>query len=144
MSHLSQRYRGKRKKRMKGIAERLIKILDEAAYQGRDTPCSDEITPVVEVLKTHKAEILRDPCFLIEETIQEINKAWKPGTLSGLKPLPGAWQRMLSLEDEINRKALAGDTNSLKKVLVEYKELFSGIDSGERQGILGTGWAQAK
>ena len=101
------------------------------AYQRNDSPLHNETTPLLEVLKAHKAEILKDPYFLIEQTIQEINKAWKPGTLSGLKPLPGAWQRMLSLEDQISRKALAGDIDGLKKALEKYKGLFSVMDSRE-------------
>lgn len=121
------------KLRFHGYSVTLIEGRLRYTYQGKGNPPQDEITPLLEVLKAHKAEILKDPCFLIEETIQEINKGFKPGTLSKLKPLQRAWQRMLAIENEINRMALAGDIDGLKKALERYKGLLSVVDSGMEQ-----------
>lgn len=70
-------------------------------YQDKGNPSQKEITPLLEVLKAHKAEILKDPCFLIEQTIQAINEKWEPGTLG--RPSPEVWERVKTIEREINR-----------------------------------------
>jgi hypothetical protein len=103
------------------------------AYQGMDNPRQDEIIILFEVLKAHKAEILKDPCFLIEQTTQELNKAWKPGALTKLKSKPEERIRMLDIENKVNEVALARDIDGLKKALKKYKGLFSVMDSGEVQ-----------
>ena len=92
-------------------------------YQGKVNPSQDEITPLLEVLRTHKGEILNDPCFLIEQTIAEINSAWKPGTLPWMKQsCRYEWGKMIGLEKQINEKALSGDIGGLKKVLKDYQD----------------------
>jgi hypothetical protein len=54
-------------------------------YQGGGNPLQDEITPLIEVLKGHKGEILNNPCLLIEQTLQVINGEWKRGTVERVK-----------------------------------------------------------
>jgi len=73
-------------------------------------------------LKAHKADILNDPYFLIEQTIQAINEKWEPGTLERLSP--EVWERVKTVEREIDRSTLAKDIDGLRKALEEYKGIF--------------------
>jgi hypothetical protein len=91
-------------------------------YQDKGNPSQKEITPLLEVLKAHKAEILKDPCFLIEQTIQAINEHWKLGTFGRLSP--EVWERVKTIEREIDRSTLAKDIDGLRKALEEYKGIF--------------------
>ena len=106
-------------------------------YQGKGCPPQDEITSLLEVLKAHKAEILKDPCFLIEQTIQAINEHWKPGTLGRLSP--EAWERVKAIEREINRSVLTKDSDGLRKNLEAYKGIFS-VNQGSSPQAQGELW----
>ena len=99
------------------------------AYRGKDSyPSQDEITPLLDILKAHKEEILRDPCSLIEQTIDEINRGWQPGTLERMKrSRPEDWKRMIVIEAMINEKALTGDSEGLRVVLDDYRDLLQGM-----------------
>jgi hypothetical protein len=94
-------------------------------YQRKGNPLVNEITPLLDVLKAHKGEVSNDPYFLIEQTIQTINAGWKPGALEWMKRTrPKEWERMFTLEQEINRLALQGDVERLRKSLDGYQGLM--------------------
>jgi hypothetical protein len=60
---------------------------------------------------------------LIKNAIGEINQDYHPGTLPWVKRNRSSdWQRMIALEDKVNRLALQGNENELKEALREYKE----------------------
>lgn len=62
------------------------------------------------------------PCFLIDQTLLEINRRYVPGTIESMKVnRPDEWDQMIALEKEINEKALKKDVEGLKKVLGDYK-----------------------
>jgi hypothetical protein len=66
--------------------------------------------------------------LLIDTTLREINKEYKPGLLLWIKKSrPEEWARMLLLEEGINQAALSGDGTGLKQTLSNYKELLLGI-----------------
>jgi hypothetical protein len=76
-------------------------------------------------LRAKKEESIQEkPHMFIDQTLREINGIWEPETLAKLKERPGDWQRMLTLESEINRIALQGNVDGLKKALGNYKRLF--------------------
>jgi hypothetical protein len=109
--------------RLSGYSVSLVGGKLRYAYQGKGNPSQDEITPLLEVLKTHKAEILKNPYFLIEQTIHAINKHWESGTLGRFSQ--EARERISVIEQEINRTTLAGDIEGLRKGLEEYRSIFS-------------------
>jgi len=81
--------------------------------------------------------IEKNPHTLIDQTIRDINKEWKPEALEWIKVnRPDEWGKILAIENEINRMALAGDIDGLRKALEAYKKLFSGVVLGEGQGNL--------
>jgi hypothetical protein len=97
-------------------------------YQGKDSIPADQVSPLIEVLTAHKAEIMNDPHLLIEQALLEINEGWVPGALEWMKRArPHEWQNMIGLEEKINRLALGSDIDGLKKALKEYKELMLGM-----------------
>jgi len=109
------------------------------AYQHKDNLPHDEIPPLLEVLKTHKAEILKDPCFLIDQTIQEINQHWKPETLEWVKKQrPDSWRRLVELEREINRAALKDHLEGLERALQAYQEAVLGLDNEMDRQVQGS------
>lgn len=95
------------------------------------------VTPLLEVLKAHKAEILKDPCFLIEQTIQAINEKWEPGTLGRLSP--EVWERVKTIEREINRSVLTKDPDGWRKNLEAYRGIFS-VNQGSSPQAQGELW----
>ena len=95
------------------------------AYRGGGNPQPEEIKPLLGIVKTHRGEILNDPFFLIEATIEDINRGWHPGTLEWVKrSRPVDWKRMVALEAMINGKALTGDIEGLRKALEKYRGLI--------------------
>lgn len=65
---------------------------------------------------------------LIDSTIREINKEYKPGLLPWIKSSgPENWARMLSLGGRINQDALSKDEVMLKDALSDYRGFFSGM-----------------
>jgi hypothetical protein len=79
-------------------------------------------------LRIHKEEIVNDPHFLIDQALLEVNEEWAPGALDWMKRTrPSEFERMVTLEEEINRFALSRDMNRLNQALGRYKELMLGI-----------------
>ena len=127
------------KLRFHGYSVTLIEGRLRYTYQGKGNPPQDEIIPLLEVLKANKAEILKDPCFLINQTIQAINEHWKAGTLERLSQ--EVRERVRTIEVEINRLALAKDIDGLRKSLEAYKGIFLTIQQPflQSQGGLNLG-----
>ena len=97
-------------------------------YQGKGSPSPEQVSPLIEVLTTHKIEIMNDPHLLIEQALQEIEEWWVAGTLEWMKSSRlSEWHNMIGLEEKINHLAFESDVNGLKRVLSEYKELMLGI-----------------
>lgn len=96
------------------------------AYRGKGSnPLQDEITPLLKVLKVHKKQILNDPYFLIEQTLEEINGAWQPGTQEWMKKSrPEDWRGMVALEEKINQMAVKGEVEGLNETLGQYEALI--------------------
>ena len=102
-------------------------------YQGKDDPPQAEIIPLLEVLKAHKTDILKDPNFLIEQTPLEINQAY-PAVRNRLKDTP-KWDALSEIEQKINRAALENDFAGLKRGLQAYRRAVLGlVEQGEAQG----------
>ena len=71
---------------------------------------------------------LDESCFLVEQTLREMNEAYKPGTLEWMKRnRPDEWAKMLALEREINKMALCGDLDGLRGALSNYQGLILAI-----------------
>jgi hypothetical protein len=62
--------------------------------------------------------------LLIDDTVIEIGKWYRPGLLMWLKRQPDQWTRLLTLESEINRASLQEDQDILLAALTEYKGFF--------------------
>lgn len=94
-------------------------------YHGKDEPSAARVASLIESLKFHKKEVLKDTHFLISETLERINEVWEPSTLSWMKQsTPEEWERMLTLERKIDQYALQADTSHLRKTLGEYLTLM--------------------
>lgn len=76
-------------------------------------------------LKAHKGAILKDPYFLIDQTVEEINRGYKPGTLEWMKAnRPDEWGEILTLEQRVNEMAFRDDLDDLRGALNSYRELI--------------------
>jgi hypothetical protein len=65
---------------------------------------------------------------LIETTLREIGKEYRPGALEWIRiNRPEEWARMLTLEEGINQAALSRDMENLKQSLSNYQELILGV-----------------
>lgn len=64
---------------------------------------------------------------LIETTLKEIGKEYKPGLIEWIKGNPDRWAMLLTLEDRINQAALCKDEGRLGSALSEYQSFFSRI-----------------
>jgi len=79
---------------------------------------------------------------LIEDTLERIGGRYHPGALAWVKRArPRQWEEMLTLEEEINRRASIGDEEGLKKALGEYQGMILDMvrmfkSPGEGQGVL--------
>ena len=94
-------------------------------YRGDGSPPKKRAIPLIEILRTHKEEILSDPHFLIDLAVQEINEGWELGTLEWMKRnRPREWGKMLAVEGKINDSSLQKDSKVVKGVLAEYKSLM--------------------
>lgn len=106
-------------------------------YQGKDNPIQEEITPLLEVLKVHKGEILNDSCFLIEQTLQEVNRGYHPGTVEWMKTeREKTWAEIRQKEQAINQGALAGDISGLRGSLIQYRELWNRVILDRKENII--------
>lgn len=98
------------------------------AYYSKDSPLPGQIVPLIEVLKVHKGEIINDPQFLIDQTLREINNTWTPGTFEWMKrSRPSEFEKMVALEEEINRIVIEANAKELVEVLRNYKELMLNV-----------------
>jgi hypothetical protein len=62
---------------------------------------------------------------LVTETIREIDKTYRPGTLEWLKKnRPMEWKALVWLETWINERVQKGQDRELRELLNEYKELL--------------------
>lgn len=63
---------------------------------------------------------------LIKRTLQEIGKEYKPGLLPWIRTeyRHTHWEEMFTLEDAVNKAALAGDEAGLKEALSAYRTFF--------------------
>lgn len=61
---------------------------------------------------------------LIESTLKEMGKEYRPGLLGWIREDRERWRRLLTLEDRINQAALAKDEEGLKDALSEYRTFF--------------------
>ena len=94
---------------MKGIAERLIKILDEAVLPS------------------------------IEETLLEIGQDYIPGLVEWVRAnQPQTWTEIQQIEEAINASTLSGDTFGLRQALNQYREAWSRMirrSSGQKKFV---------
>lgn len=61
----------------------------------------------------------------IEDTLEQIDKAYHPRTLPWVKAnRPEKWREMVSLEEKINQVALRNSTEGLREALSEYQGLI--------------------
>ena len=65
-----------------------------------------------------------NPHSLIDDTLREIGETYRAGLLGVIKADTQRWAKMLSIEAEINRAALSGDREGLRKALEAYKSMF--------------------
>ena len=63
---------------------------------------------------------------LIKRTLQEIGKEYKPGLLAWIRTeyRHSRWEEMFTLEDAINKAALAKDEARLMTALAAYRTFF--------------------
>jgi hypothetical protein len=61
---------------------------------------------------------------LIDATLVEIGRDYKPGLLMWLRSHPDGWARLLQLETTINSTTLAGDEPGLRVALQTYKDFI--------------------
>lgn len=61
---------------------------------------------------------------LIETTLREIGKGYRPGLIGWIKGNPDRWNRLLLLEDRINQATLSKDDPGLKTALSAYKDFI--------------------
>ena len=63
--------------------------------------------------------------LLIDTTLREISKEYKPGLLLWIKASrPQDWARLLKIEATINQIALAQDERGLTMTLSDYRKFF--------------------
>jgi hypothetical protein len=62
---------------------------------------------------------------LIESTLMEIGKEYKPGLIRWIRECPDLWRQLIALESRINETALSKDDETiLKDALSDYREFF--------------------
>jgi hypothetical protein len=61
---------------------------------------------------------------LIEITLWEIDKGYRPGLIGWIEGSSDRWAVLLTLEDRINRAALLEDEIILRDALSEYRGFF--------------------
>jgi len=61
---------------------------------------------------------------LIDRTLREIGREYKPGLIQWLKSQPDRWSRLLQVENRINRAALTGNKEGLTAALADYRAFF--------------------
>lgn len=71
----------------------------------------------------------------IDMTLEEIGGGYKPGLLMWLRSHPNGWARLLDIEGDINRAALAGDEVGLKVALGEYRGFFKEMSRLYERGV---------
>ena len=106
MLHLIPRGKGSYKKKMGELARKALEMIKAQGGRVVDT-------------------------VLIERTLQEIGKEYKPGLLAWIRTeyRHSKWKELLQLEDQINGAALAGDEKGLRAALEAYKIFFREVIS---------------
>jgi len=61
---------------------------------------------------------------LIETTLREIGKEYRPGLIRWIREESDRWNRLLLLEDRINQATLSKDDPGLKAALSAYKDFI--------------------
>jgi hypothetical protein len=67
---------------------------------------------------------------VIERTLQEIGKQYRPGLIRWIRHDSGRWPEFLELEGSINAAALANDKKELAGALSAYRSFFSEVMEG--------------
>jgi hypothetical protein len=62
---------------------------------------------------------------VIERTLLEIGKEYRPGLITWIKENRDLWARLLAIEARINQAAFAGNQGQLTRALEEYREFFT-------------------
>lgn len=106
---------------------------------GREGQPPREAASLLSEVKRHKEAIIdflnEEPFRLIEMTLIEINEFWESGTLEWCKKFHReAFERMVSIEEEINRKATAGNTEGIKEASSQYKNQVSSMVAEFKKG----------
>jgi hypothetical protein len=64
---------------------------------------------------------------LLDATLREIGREYKPGLIRWIRHDSGQWSKFLALEDDINRTTLSGDEDELREALAAYQTFFQGL-----------------
>jgi len=63
---------------------------------------------------------------LIESTLMEIGKEYKPGLIRWIRERPDLWRQLIALESRINETALSKDDEiTLRDALSDYREFLA-------------------
>ena len=79
----------------------------------------------LEAIRAHGGRVINHD--LIERTLLEIGREYKPGLLAWIRTDQNRWGRLLDLEDRINRATKSEDEGALTRALGEYRDFLSGM-----------------
>lgn len=73
---------------------------------------------------------------LIDATLERIIRVYRPGILFRMKRFySDEWRKLVALEEEINKWALKGNIERVRKVLLEYEGLVLDMMNMERPKV---------
>jgi hypothetical protein len=76
---------------------------------------------------------------LLDATLREIGREYRPGLIGWIKRESGQWNKFKALEDEINAASLRGDEQGLEPMLDAYKRFIRDMtEAYESDGSLFT------
>jgi len=85
-------------------------------------------------LKVREQSVAEKPYFFIEKTLLEINDHWAPGALDWNRRFqPETFERLVTIEQEINRKTTEASIKALKEALSQYRSHIFGMSEGFRK-----------
>ena len=65
---------------------------------------------------------------LLDLTLKEMQKSYKPGTISRIKGQhKEVWAKLISLEAKINHAVLAGEQKVMERALNQYRKLIKSV-----------------
>lgn len=110
-------------------------------YTGKGKPDKDKVLPLIEELKAHKEEIVRelkeDPFrILFKEVVDEINKEYLPGTIDHISVhYPKFYQEISQVEDSLSKLWIEGvDINKFRGILKLWYSLhLKGVELYKRR-----------